>query len=68
MVELLELVLDRPEVGTAVVEGFVVDALGALVAGARVSAGGAVSRTDDRGAFTIDLSNGKTLNTDPGRG
>ena len=25
-------------------------------------AGGAVSRTDDRGAFTIDLSNGKTLN------
>ena len=57
-----ELVLDRPEVGTGVVEGFVVDAFGALVAGARVSAGGEVSRTDDRGAFTIDLSNGKTLN------
>ncbi len=58
----LELVLDRPEVGTAGIEGFVVDAFGAFVAGARVSAGGAVSRTDDHGAFTIDLSNGKTLN------
>ena len=60
--ELLELVLDRPEVGTGVVEGFVVDAFGAFVAGALVSAGGEVSLTDDRGAFTIDLSNGKTLN------
>ena len=59
--ELLEVVLDRPEAGTGVVEGLVVDAFGAFVAGARVSAGGEVSKTDDRGAFTIDLSNGKTL-------
>lgn len=59
--ELLELVLDRPEVGAAVVEGLVVDVFGAAVAGARVSAGGKVSRTDDRGAFMIDLSNEETL-------
>ena len=59
--ELPDLVLDRPKVGTAGIEGLVVDASGAFVAGARVSAGGAVSTTDDRGAFTIDLSSEKTL-------
>ncbi|MCA8973466.1 MAG: carboxypeptidase regulatory-like domain-containing protein, partial [Planctomycetes bacterium] len=57
----LELVLVRPGVGAAKIAGLVVDESDALVADARVSAGGAVSRTDERGAFTIDLSNGETL-------
>lgn len=59
--EMLELVLDRPAEGAPVIEGVVVDALDVPVAGARVSAGGDVSRTDDRGGFTIDLSSGRTL-------
>ncbi|HEX6811343.1 MAG TPA: sigma-70 family RNA polymerase sigma factor [Planctomycetota bacterium] len=54
--DLLELVLDRPRRDTALVEGLVVDPWGAAVAGARVSAGGAVSITDARGGFTIDLA------------
>lgn len=58
---LLELVLDRPAEGAAVIVGTVVDPFDAPVAGARVSAGGAVSRTDERGEFMIDLSNGETL-------
>ncbi len=53
---LLELELERPGPGATLVGGIVVDAFGAAVAGARVSAGRAVSRTDDRGEFTVDLA------------
>ncbi|MGE3175217.1 MAG: sigma-70 family RNA polymerase sigma factor [Planctomycetota bacterium] len=53
--ELVELVLDRPQGSSTLVEGVVVDVWGAAVAGARVGAGGAVARSDARGAFTLDL-------------
>jgi RNA polymerase sigma factor (sigma-70 family) len=53
---LLELVLERPAGGARVVDGLVVDRWGAAVAGARVSAGDAVARSDARGAFTLELT------------
>lgn len=59
--DLLELVLERPQPGSCIVEGLVVDTWGSFVAGARVSAGSAISISDARGAFTIDLSKGPDL-------
>lgn len=58
---LLELVLDRPSDGAALITGIVVDPFDAPVPGARVSAGGAISRTDHGGEFIIDVSDGRTL-------
>jgi len=59
--DLLELVLERPQRGSTIVEGLVVDTWGSFVAGARVSAGAAISISDARGAFTIDLGKGRDL-------
>jgi RNA polymerase sigma factor (sigma-70 family) len=59
--DLLEFVLERPQPGATIVEGLVVDTWGSFVAGARVSAGDAISISDARGAFTIDLSKGRDL-------
>ncbi len=54
--ELLELVLERPDRSASVITGLVVDRWGAGVAGARVGAGGAIARSDPRGAFTLDVT------------
>jgi RNA polymerase sigma-70 factor (ECF subfamily) len=59
--DLLELVLERPQRGSTIVEGLVVDTWGSFVAGARVSAGAAISISDARGAFTIDLGKDRDL-------
>lgn len=54
--ELLEFVLEPAEGAASIVDGIVLDAFGAAVAGARVGCGLEVSRTDERGAFRVDVS------------
>ncbi len=60
---LLELVLSTPDEASDVVRGIVVDPNGVSVADARVSAGQAISRSDERGEFAVDLnaSDGRNL-------
>jgi hypothetical protein len=57
---LLELVLERPSASATLLDGLVVDAWGAAVAGAKVSAGADIAISDARGAFKLDLSGGRT--------
>ncbi|MBK8100787.1 MAG: sigma-70 family RNA polymerase sigma factor [Planctomycetes bacterium] len=51
----MQVTLERPAASADVITGIVIDPFGATVAGANVGAGGGIARTDQSGAFTLDL-------------
>lgn len=64
----LVIVLSRAVVARGTIEGRVVNADGAALAGARVSAGTSIATSDERGRFQIDLSGDGARVASDGRG